>query len=69
MTIRELAHRHLDSALQKERQKVDGAALGQDDELVSFGQRLDGLERAHERLRGRKAPEVKDFRHGSPAVF
>lgn len=48
---------------------MDGAALGQDDELVSFGQRLDGLKRAHERLRGRKAPEVEDFRHGSPAVF
>jgi hypothetical protein len=69
MTIRELAHRHLDSALQKERQKVDGTALGQNDELVSVGQRLDGLERPYERLRGWKAPEVEDFRHRSPAVF
>lgn len=69
MTVRELAHRHLDPALQKERQKVDGTALGQDDELVSFGQRLDGLERPYEGLRGRKAPEVEDVGHGSPAVF
>jgi hypothetical protein len=69
MAILELAHRHLHSALQKERQKVDGTALGQDDELVSFRQRLHGLECSYERLGRRKTPEVEDFRHGSAVVF
>jgi hypothetical protein len=69
MTVRELAHRDLDAALQEERKKVDGATLGQNDELVSLGQRLYGLERPDERFRGRQAPEVEDVRHGFPAVL
>jgi hypothetical protein len=69
MTVRELAHRDFDAALQEERKKVDGAALGQDDELVSLGQRLDGLERPYEWFRGRKAPEIEDVPHDPPVVF
>jgi hypothetical protein len=69
MTVHEFARRHLYPAFPKERQEVHGAALGQDDELVALGERLDGLERANERLRRRKAPEVENVGHGSPAVL
>jgi hypothetical protein len=56
MTVRELAQRDRDAAFEKEREEMDGPALGQDDELVSRRQRLDGLERADERLGRGKTP-------------
>ena len=38
MGIRQLARRHVEASLTKERQEVHGAALGQDDELLSHGE-------------------------------
>jgi hypothetical protein len=69
MGMRQLARRHDEASLREERQQVDGAALGQDDELLSHEESRGGLERPHERFGGRERSQVEDFRHGSSAVL